>query len=79
MTKAILNISIDREVAKSLEAQWTKENEARGAKLKSAINKSEYIQSLIVIGLIIRTNKRENIPKILADYFEDETGESETK
>lgn len=73
MVKSILNISIDKEVAKSVEYHRDKENEARREKMKTEINKSEYIQSLIVIGLLIRTNKQEDIPKILADYFEDES------
>jgi hypothetical protein len=72
MPKAILNISVDREVARSIEYNREKENEARIGKMKTEINKSEYIQSLIVVGLLIRTNKREDIPKILDDYFEDE-------
>ena len=73
MVKAIINISIDKEVAKSVEYHRDKENEARRLKLKTELNKSEYIQSLIVIGLLIRTNKQEDIPKILSDYFEDES------
>jgi hypothetical protein len=73
MVKTILNISINRDVAISIENQREKENEARKLKMKEPINKSEFLQSLMVIGLIVRTNKREDIPRILQDYFEDET------
>lgn len=75
MAKSILNISISRDVALSIEAQRKKENDARKSKMKSELNKSEFLQSLIVVGLIIRTNKRADINKILDAYFQDETGE----
>ena len=76
MAKAILNISVDKDVAVSIETQRAKENEARRLKLKSEINKSEFIQNLIVIGLIIQTNKKSDIQKILDSYFQDESGEA---
>jgi len=75
MAKSILNISISKDVALSIEAQRKKENDARKSKMKSELNKSEFLQSLIVVGLIIRTNKRADINKILDAYFQDETGE----
>jgi hypothetical protein len=75
MVKSIFNISVDKDVAQSVEYNRNKENEIRKSKMKTPINKSEYLQSLIVIGLIIRTNKKDDIQKILDSYFQDESGD----
>lgn len=73
MAKAVVNLSLNKELARSVQENLDKENKVRVGKFKKAFTKSEFYQNLIVIGLIIHTNKREDIPKVLKAYFEDES------
>lgn len=73
MVKKPISLSLDKEVRDKVENCLNRTNLKRKEKFKKELSKSDFYQNLIVIGLIIETNDREEIPKILEDYFEDET------
>ena len=72
MVKKPISLSLDKEVRDKVEFHLNQTNEKRKNKHKKEFTKSDYYQNLIVIGLIIETNKKEDIPKILENYFEEE-------
>jgi hypothetical protein len=70
--KKNITISLDKQVRDNAEYRLDAVNKARAAKLKKELSKSDFYQNLIVIGLIIETNARNDVQKILDAYFEQE-------